>query len=467
MRRDLPLAGSFVLTGILILVLVTFGATWYPLWLAIIALAVLATVPFVHEYTNNGPLDPFEPVFWVAPLFFLTYGAHAALRLLRDDFDFRGNIVAGTSITSVMLEVLVFASIGLIAIYAGYYWRWSASLGSALPSFRPGWSSQRAWVAIVALLAIGIVGFLSLRPAIGTGPRSHLAKGGSKFAFIAVNFLNIASIIAIADVLIRWPADRWHPSLRTVLKAVVATAIVAGNSLLLWQLDGRGRAFGTMIVAVFLFHYLFRRFSFPAGMGLFAIIKAIPSWAIALLTSIIALDFGGFASELASPYLFRASPYTSFNNIVVLLAGVPERLDFQGGTTFLSALFELVPAQPFLETHIVYNQAFLPDWGSRAGVPITLLGELYLNFGLVGVAIGLFVIGVVIRAVYEWLVSDQATATSLVLFSLLTNSFLLMGNFSNDFPKLGLRSIPMLIVLYFIAGGVDTSIVGRVTEAEI
>jgi hypothetical protein len=465
MRRDSSLTCSSVLAGVL--VLVAFGATWYPLWLAIVALAVLAVVPFVYEYTNDGSLDPFEPIFWVAPLFFLTYGAHAALRLLRDDFAFRGDIVAGTSITSVMLEVLVFASIGLVAIYAGYYWRRSASLGSALPSFQPGWSSRRAWVAIAALLAIGIVGFLSLRPAIGTGPRSHLAKGGSKFAFIAVNFLNIASVIVIADVLTGWPADRWQPSLRTVLKAVVATVIVAGNSLLLWQLDGRGRAFGIIIVAVFLFHYLFRRFSFSAGMGLFTVIKAIPSWAIALLTSIIALDFSGFASELASPYLFRASPYTSFNNIVVLFAGVPERLGFQGGVTFLSAFFELVPAQPFPETQVVYNQAFLPSWGTGAGVPVTLLGELYLNFGLLGIVVGLFVVGIVMRAIYEWLVSDRATAASLVLFSLLTNGFLLLGNFSNTFPKLGMKLLPMLAALYFIAGGIDTSVAGRITIIEV
>jgi hypothetical protein len=322
-------------------------------------------------------------------------------------------------------------------------------------------------VAIAALLAVGIVGFLSLRPAIGTGPRSHLAKGGSKFAFIAVNFLNIASVIVIADVLIGWPTDRWQPSLWTVLKAVVATVIVVGNSLLLWQLDGRGRAFGIIIVAVFLFHYLFRRFSFSAGIGLFTVIKAIPSWAIALLTSIIALDFGGFASELASPYLFRASPYTSFNNIVVLFAGVPERLGFQGGVTFLSAFFELVPAQPFPETQVVYNQAFLPSWGTGAGVPVTLLGELYLNFGLVGIVVGLFVVGIVMRAIYEWLVSDRATAASLVLFSLLTNGFLLLGNFSNTFPKLGMKLLPMLAALYFIAGGIDTSVAGRITIIEV
>jgi hypothetical protein len=456
--------GLLALAGVL--VLAALNTSQYSVWIAIAVLAAIATVPFVYGYVSDDSLDPFEPIFWVAPLFFLTYGAHAALRLLRGNFSFRGDIVAGTSIISVMFEVLVFASIGLVAIYAGYYWRRSASLGSALPSFQPGWSSRRAWVAIAALLAIGIVGFLSLRPAIGTGPRSHLAKGGSKFAFIAVNFLNIASVIVIADVLIGWPTDRWQPSLRTVLKAVVATIVVVSNSLLLWQLGGRGRAFGIMIVAVFLFHYLFRRFSFPAGIGLFAIIKAIPSWAIGLLTSIIALDFGGFASELTSPYLFRASPFTSFNNIVVLIAGVPERLGFQGGVTFASAFFEIVPVQPFPETQTVYNHSFVPGWGTEAGVPITLLGELYLNFGLVGTVVGLFVIGITMRAVYEWLVNDRATAASLALFSLLTNDFLLMGNFSNTFPKLGLKLLPMLGVLYFITGGVDISTIGQITGAE-
>jgi hypothetical protein len=76
-------------------------------------------------------------------------------------------------------------------------------------------------------------------------------------------------------------------------------------------------------------------------------------------------------------------------------------------------------------------------------------------------------VGIVMRAIYEWLVSDRATAASLVLFSLLTNGFLLLGNFSNTFPKLGMKLLPMLAALYFIAGGIDTSVAGRITIIEV
>jgi len=83
-----------------------------------------------------------------------------------------------------------------------------------------------------------------------------------------------------------------------------------------------------------------------------------------------------------------------------------------------------------------------------------MIGDLYRNFGPPGIPIGMFLIGVILRVAYEWLVvrSGRGVAT-LVIFGMLFISWLdLAGMGLTDFiywPLL--RQLPLaLLAVWFV-----------------
>lgn len=420
-------------------------------WVFIICIFLIAIFPYVYE-SRTGSIDPFAPIMWNAPLFALTFGVSAARRIISRDFVFIGTFY-GTSQEAVILKVLFFSLIGLLFVVFGYYVSWGKKIATRLPYFEPTWSSKRAWTAIIVLMILGSIGYLSLLTSIGSGPRSHLAKGGSKWAFILVNLLYTASVLIIADILISSLSySEKSISIKHWYKSLLVIPIIWLNIYLLWTLGGRGRAFGIFVVGVFLFHYSVRRFSLLEGLAIFTIVKIIPSWAASVMAAIITLDIENIFSSIQNFYLFYRTPATPFNNIVILFSGVPEQQDYVYGETFFSGFFEVLPLQPFRETNTVYNHVFYPEIQGDYGVPITLLGETYLNFGFLGIIIGMITVGIIMRFVYEWLVIQQDGPPSIVIFSTISNGFLLFGNFSNSFPQLGLKILPLIICLIYISG---------------
>ncbi|EMA06581.1 oligosaccharide repeat unit polymerase [Haloarcula vallismortis] len=425
----------------------------YPLhWPFIFLLLTLGVFPYAYEGAV-GRIDPFSPVMWFAPVFAIVYGIGAARRLLNRDFVFQADYIV-TNPETAILKVLILATVGISMLLLGYYRPWGRILATRVPQFGRGWSSRRAWLAIIVTTALGLYGFWLLLPTLGAGPRSHLAKGNSRLAFVLVNLLNVASILLLADAMISAISfNDLTVEIRQPWKLIVTVPFILFNVRLLWLLGGRGRAFSIFVVCAFLIHYLVYQFSLFQGIIIFFGVKIIPAWAADIMSAAVTLDVADLAYHLQNPLLFRESPTRPFNNVVVLISGVPETQDFVYGETFLSAFFEVIPLQPFRETNAVYNAAFYPSIAGDYGVPITMLGELYLNFWLPGVVIGLLLVGVIIRGSYEWLIVQKQSYASIIIFAALTNDFLLMGNFSNSLPGTGMLLVPLFCCLYYVSGG--------------
>jgi hypothetical protein len=226
------------------------------------------------------------------------------------------------------------------------------------------------------------------------------------------------------------------------------------NIYLLWTLGGRARPFGILVVGTFLTHYFIHRIHPLMAAGFIILVELMGGWVAGIAGALLDLDPVGVIHALLNPYFLLESPTRPFNNIVLLFAGVPHKLDFQLGATFASAFFALVPAQPFPETQAVFNPVFNPPAGLDYGFPITLIGELYLNFWLPGIVVGMLAVGIVMRTVYEWAIIQRPTTASIVVFCVIANNFLIRGNFSNAAPGLGVKVLPALVALYYIAGGI-------------
>jgi hypothetical protein len=138
-----------------------------------------------------------------------------------------------------------------------------------------------------------------------------------------------------------------------------------------------------------------------------------------------------------------------------ILEGVPEVVEYKYGRTLVAWLVAPVPrdawpGKPAVAPGPELGPALL-NTNTRTGVPPAIVGELYLNFGLLGVMVGLLAIGLVLRSLYATLWVYFPSVGIVLLFAVLSSrlAFDQIGNsVGNAFTKLGMELIPLVLAIW-------------------
>lgn len=109
------------------------------------------------------------------------------------------------------------------------------------------------------------------------------------------------------------------------------------------------------------------------------------------------------------------------------------------------------PNKPVIDIGLWFTQTY---WNPIAisSTAITYPGDLYLNFGLVGVLLGMFVTGIIYRLVYEWFklnIGPLALFIYVFIFLALTNY---EGDFLGIYTGLIKQLMELIIIGYFVFG---------------
>ncbi len=141
----------------------------------------------------------------------------------------------------------------------------------------------------------------------------------------------------------------------------------------------------------------------------------------------------------------------------VIIRETPSRVPYQRGRTLALFFVAFVPRILWPEKpEITIGQWITDHYGSGPGVksataPSTL-GDYYLNFGLAGAVGGLMLLGVILRATHESLLSGQPTAPGLlgaaVILFQLTLRF--EGNVAAQYAGTVIALVPILAVHFLI-----------------
>lgn len=145
------------------------------------------------------------------------------------------------------------------------------------------------------------------------------------------------------------------------------------------------------------------------------------------------------------------------SNFVSLIEVVPKYLEFTNGSTFLSGVILAIP-RVILPTKneilkpagVVYKEYFQHEY-IRVGERITLPGELYLNFGFLGVALGGGIYGLLLKKLTLLLQSTNSPYGIAALSCIACYSVLLMqGDFASVSYVLYLTLVPFWLVCKFL-----------------
>ena len=107
--------------------------------------------------------------------------------------------------------------------------------------------------------------------------------------------------------------------------------------------------------------------------------------------------------------VFLRNDTEMFDTLVVLTATVPERLPYQHGSSLTDSITRAVPRSVWANKPLDANDQFITTvWpahyaSSRASAASSVIGNLYQDSGLWTVGLGMTVIGVAARALWEWL----------------------------------------------------------------
>jgi hypothetical protein len=213
-------------------------------------------------------------------------------------------------------------------------------------------------------------------------------------------------------------ASRRGLSLSNVLVASLVVVSMAAEALL----GHRGLPIFILAPLVVCFHYLVR----PLRLGLLvaACTLIILGLGVAnylrLTTSPPQLAHLLAHSNLppwVPPALTPAVTFVAFSPLTfnLVLSMVPEREPFQYGAAIFNGAFGILPGhQATISEFVTVRLLHLPE--GSPGLPPTILGGFYLDFGRIGIVVGMLLVGIVSQYLY-WRMFERSTLWAVFLYA--------------------------------------------------
>lgn len=396
------------------------------------AIGALLLIPLLQRWVT-GSFDLFEPLMAFLAIYGLLFFARPIATLIEEEF-----VVFGYDIEQAIPSLLTVALIGLACFHLGYFLSWGERLGRRLP---PLPSELRPRPMLVYALALIGAGLLLLATFIyssgGVSALQELMRGrtevnaqffeaSNQYISQGVYLLIPASLIVLITGVSKNRRAMILFALAVMLVIVMVSfplgarrwlLILVGSAFTLMYLrtDTRPRLLPLIVVSLVVFFG-----------GITFVRDARVAWfrESAGLTSIATESFTdptyGLRRVVLGPDTMPAVA------LAVELTAVPDAVGYRYGTALLPDLAfspiprNLWPGKPL--TAIDELRASL--WGEPCNaapggtcLDLTLLGDFYLDLGIPGVAGGMFLLGLALRALYSYYRANRDNPAVLLVYA--------------------------------------------------
>jgi oligosaccharide repeat unit polymerase len=445
---------STVFTGVAIF---TRGLT--ETLLCLISLATISVLLLTTYYRRD--YDLFEPLSFVilaavigtalkAPYLALTNSAHL------QDFIMLGKPLDFLVPTSALILL------ALVAFCAGYLVRTPAYDWSRFQVVRRvHWDRRLLSLAVGAAVAVSLVAFVVWYRVMGIAIESLVDISTKRFYFLEdaayqyTTFGYLAWAIALSAyafyVLLAWrlTASRRLPLFARFALPVTGLIAVAYPIMR----SSRSGTLGVLLIALILVHYLrgieVRKAVAVAGVGL-VLFAAMTGMRSARDLSQVST---AFRAESVLDATVGGRHFLDMVKTSHIIEAVPETVPYHYGESFLYWIVGPIPRTMWKGKPTMGLGPMLgPEvFGMRlAGVPPGFIAELYINFGLAGVPLGMFLAGLLLRAAYINFSRYRGNVNVVLLYSVtvIPFSFILMQTeFSRAAINVLLPVVPLSLLL--------------------
>lgn len=423
--------------------------------LLIIADATVLILPLIAK-AASGSLDIFEPLF-------VTNFALAGMMVGRPISDLvNAHIIEhGYDIAPAFDQALIAVLLGNLSFQLGYFSPLRRVLARRLPRMGSRYDVRRAAAWAIILAGCGILFYSVFIMSQGgaryllvlLAGRSKAAAAGhwkaSGYLYGTIGLLVPAAIIFFGNwVMVRRPLYLAGAILAGVPQLLLATAQGARSSMIgllfsapmIWYL-AKGRRPSAMRISISVLFLMavfgFMRTHRGAGdqiIGPGETVDPVKS-AVSIFQSDDDEMFDVTALEVMN--VPRFVPFHPFGVITdILIRAVPRQINPNKRVDISTEFFQKMWPARARATH------------SRGGSATSLLGDFYLDSGLVTVCFWMFVLGTILSGVWEWYRDNRTSPSALLIYCIAPSVIvgLLRGTFANAIAD-GLFTVAPLLLL--------------------
>jgi len=386
-------------------------------WLSLALVASLLLLPLVAS-AFAGRLDVFEPIFLVAISYFLYFVVAPAFDLLNDN-----TIFFGKEIRQLIPKGSIYASLGILSMFLGYYNNIGIRLSRLIP--RPTKSVYGSVRYGLFLGGLGVILFSAFLRGVGLSWIRLLSFG----QFNRVPAVAEAGIIDSPFYNYLWStmdwfagsfmilyafANRWRRALLPIFIAIFAVYCMMGF---------RFRVL-ILVMAPLIYHFLRNRRR-P---------KTIHIVGAIVLGFLIIGGLGAIRGNLRSATRIAVPSFKTifetfladlaiYQPFLVVIDAIPRVHDYYWGSSYAYVFIQPIPRalwpdKPLAPIRDIISVSFGSEIPAQAGVFYPNLGEFYANYGLIGIVVGMFLFGISMRTLYEYLRRHADNEWARILFAL-------------------------------------------------
>lgn len=366
----------------------------------------------------------------------------------------------------LLFAALVIAA-GVLCLSCGYLLtglRWR--LPRVFRNLRAAWDPPRLFAVAGILVIVGMLSFLlfSLRFDVSFESLSDLSAkrlgevrgsripGGMGYLRWGATLIEIAFYLVLAH---------WIASGRRLLSGGGAAVLALALASAVYPFFTSSRlTIMLMILRAIIIWMCIRGEPRPRS------VAAVVAVGFLIISPMLALrrgasDWESVGAELSPARLVEATVggrhFLDLSKTAHVLAAVPDEIDYQYGQTLVTWLVapvprELWPAKPPVNVGKLLGPALFES-SPGSGVPPGIVGELYLNFGLPGVFVGLLAFGLVLRSLYLTLRPHFSNPAAVLVYTLLSTRMaigMVSLSASGGLTRLLKEMVPLLLALYFL-----------------
>lgn len=426
-------------------------------YLALITITILSLSSFLINVGRR--FDFFEPIYFVSLLFIFVF----FLRPLQILFDPSVRVRYLPNDLHYIETALIFGAIGLVSFLFGYNLKLGNVLGNKVSVLGNNWNKKRLVLVSFSYTIIGLIAyFFAIHQSGGVGLFFETLRGrrllsGNWAIASFVQLVQISSLLLLAYYF--KTRKLLFPALVCVLLSFVTSLFLGGRSIIIVYL------FQPVVI-----YYYIRKFRTQKRLSFLVALIIISVFAVLIIVILgsmrVHIAKGGFLGDISSmPDIFLMGivqrligEFTQFDWFAIILYLVPMAVPYHNGSTFLQFFYMFIPrafwAEKPLPIAYTVNQMFTQS-PNPSGTPFTILGELYLNFGILGIILGMILFGLFFKSIYCYFKNNNRNLASIIIYSYLFVNIhrLFTRSFAPKLFGIVIFLIPLIIAIMFIIHG--------------
>jgi len=446
-----------------VVLLITAARDGYGISILLATLGIIVSLFWIFKpWATRTRFDPFTPINLFVAFYLAIYGLGAINALYLYNFSLGDD-------ASYFNWALLYVVLGLISFGWGYYSRLGYVLEKLLPPLPAFWSLRklRRVGVFLTLLSVGSLFYFMQT----TGGIIHYLTNMFQVMLMSMRGWNFYLLLfmPLANIaLFMWYAYRVQHSLRGFVFWLYLAIV-----LLLNLAQSRGQTLAVLASLLIIRHYLKARIKASQLLIFGALAVAI------LLLAGIYREYTLFGEARLGNYRslsglsrYFIGHFDHFITFIEILKSIPDKFDYQfGRTMFLPFLLKPLPRSVFPwkppGTATLFMQVLYPEQlaagFSRAP---SIVPELYLNFSVIGILVGLYILGTLARTLYTYLKRNAQNKAVVVFYAYTAMSLFsfLRNDFQTAVPAYLMFVLPLLLAMrcsYSPVGRSTTGFVGN------